>query len=145
MLDRPVFTSEDLTVGRTTVHGESGVVTRLGAALAGGTPAEVLPGFGVGWVVVYPDDPAAGDLDLTGLQQVYASPEVRLYAVPGAADVPEPEAWRRVAVAAADLLALLTVLGAAVVALSPWRGRRGRRSGVDPVLESPHPPQEESC
>jgi hypothetical protein len=99
----------------------------------------------VGWVVVYPDDPAAGDLDLTGLQQVYASPEVRLYAVPGAADVPEPAAWRRVAVAAADLLALLTVLGAAVVALSSWRGRRGRRSGVDPVLESPHPPQEESC
>ena len=121
MLDRPVFTSEDLTVGDKTVHGESGVVTRLGSALAHGTPAEVLPGFGIGWVVVYPDDPAAHDLDLTGLEQVYATPEVRLYAVPGAADVPEPEAWRRVAVAAADLLALLTVLAAAVVRLSAWR------------------------
>ena len=145
MLDRPVFTSEDLTVGDATVHGESGVVTRLGAALAHGTPAGVLPAFGVGWVVVYPDDPAARDLDLTGLHQVYATPEVRLYAVPGAAGVPEPEAWRRVAVATADLLALLTVLGAAVVRLAAWRTLRGRRPGGDAVLESRHPPQEESC
>ena len=145
MLDRPVFTSEDLTVGQATVHGESGVVTRLGAALAQDRPADVLPGFGVSWVVVYPDDPAAHDLDLTGLQQVYASPEVRLYSVPGAAVVPEPETWRRVAVAVADLLALLTVLWAAVITLSAWWRRRARGSGVDPVLESPHPPQEESC
>ena len=100
MLDRPVFTSEDLTVGTATVHGESRVVTRIGAALAGGAPAEALPGFGVGWVVVYPDDPAAGDLDLTGLRQVYASPEIRLYAVPGSAVVPTPTAWRRVVVVA---------------------------------------------
>jgi hypothetical protein len=145
MLDRPVFTSEDLTVGDTTVHGESGVVTRLGSALARGTPAQVLPAFGIGWVVVYPDDPAARDLDLTGLHLVYATPEVRLYAVPGAAGVPEPEAWRRVAVAAADLLALLTVLAAAVVRLSAWRSRRRRRPWRDAVLESRHPPQEESC
>ena len=88
MLDRPVITSEDLTVGETTVRGESGTAARLGAALADGAPAEVLPGFGIGWVVVYPDDPAARDLDLTGLEQVYATPEIRLYAVPGAADLP---------------------------------------------------------
>ena len=93
----------------------------------------MLPAFGIGWVVVYPDDPAARDLDLTGLHQVYASPEVRLYAVPAGRglDVPEPDAlgggsrspWP-------TLLALLTVLGAAVVRLSAWRSRRGRRPGA---------------
>jgi hypothetical protein len=126
MLDQPVITSGDLTVGETTVHGESGVATRLGTALAQSSPADVLPDFGVSWVVVYPDDPAARDLDLTGLEQVYSSPEVRLYAVPGAAVVREPDAWRRLAVAAGDLLALLTVAWALVVAATAWRGRRGR-------------------
>ena len=110
-----------------------------------GAPAEALPGFGVGWVVVYPDDPAAGDLDLTGLRQVYASPEIRLYAVPGSAVVPTPTAWRRVVVVAGDLLALLTVLGAGVVGLSAWRRRRGHEAEHHAVLESGHPPQEESC
>ena len=146
MVDRPVITDEDLTVGETTVHGESSLVSRLGAALASGTPADVLPGFGVGWVVVYPDDPAARDLDLTGLEQVYASPEVRLYAVPGAAELPGPAVWRRTAVVVADVLAVLTVLWAAVTVIAAWRTRR-RGGGLRPasVLESRQPPQEESC
>jgi hypothetical protein len=134
MADRPVFTSEDLTVGDTTVHGESELVTRLGSALGQGTPAKVLPAFGIGWVVVYPDDPAAGDLDLTGLRQVYDSPEIRLYAVPGADVVPPPETWRRVAVTVGDLLALSTLAWAVWVALSSWWTRRGRRRGDGSVM-----------
>jgi hypothetical protein len=145
MVDRPVITSEDLTVGDTTVHGESSQARRLGAALADGRPADVLPRLGIGWVVVYPDDPAAGDLDLTGLDQVYATPEVRLYAVPGATDLPGPTAWRRAAVVLADVLALLTVAWAAVTAVAAWRSRRRRAHGGPAMLESRHPPQEESC
>jgi len=145
MVDRPVVTDEDLTVGDSTVHGESSLVRRLGTALAAGTPADVLPDFGIGWVVVYPDDPAAGDLDLTGLQQVYAGPEVRLYAVPGAADLAGPAAWRRTAVVVGDVLASLTVLWAAVTVVAAWRSRRRGRQRAESVLESPQPPQEESC
>ena len=145
MVDRPVFTSDDLVVGDTTVRGESDVDAELGAALATGTPARVLPGLGIGWVVLYPDDPAARTLDLTGLEPVYAAPEVRLYAVPGASAAPAPDGWRRLAVAVGDLLALLTLLGAVAVGVLARRPRPGARSRDDPVLESGHPPQEESC
>ena len=136
MVDRPVFTSDDLTVGETTVRGESDVDSKLGAALAAGPPAQVLPDFGIGWVVVYPDDPAAKGLDLTGLERVSATPEVELYAVPGATAVSTPDAWRRVAVAVGDLAGLLMVLGAGAVGVSTRLKRRGDGTSGRPVLES---------
>ncbi len=144
MLDRPVFTSDDLQVGATVVRGESAVDARLGAALAGGTPSQVLPRFGIGWVVVYADDPLAQDLDLSGLRRVTSSPDVSLYAVPGAAAVATPEPWRRDVVVAADLVALLVVVGAAGVGLAGRRPTRGGTAVAAPMLESPQPPQEES-
>jgi hypothetical protein len=117
MLDRPVITSDDLVVGDRTVRGESETAARVGAALAGGPPAQVLPQFGVGWVVVYDDDPAAGQVDVTGLRPVVTGADLTVYAVPGAPAAPKPASWRRRTVVAADLLALLVVLGAAVGAM----------------------------
>jgi hypothetical protein len=143
MVDRPVITSDDLTVGDRVVRGESSVAARVGDALARGRPADVLPALGVGWVVVYADDPAAGDVDVTGLRRVVATPELSLYAVPGATAFPSPASWRRSTVVGSDLLALLVVLGAAVAALAgEWS--RGGRDAVDPVLESPHSSEKES-
>jgi hypothetical protein len=117
MVDRPVITSDDLAVGDRVVRGESDTAARIGDALATQQPADALPAYGVGWVVVYADDPAAGRIDVTGLRRVLTSPELTLYAVPGAVAAPEPAAWRRVTVIGADLVALLALLAAAVLLL----------------------------
>lgn len=130
IVDRPVFASDDLTVGATTVRGESELAARLGTALDKGSPADVLPHFGIAWVVVYPDDPSVGELDLSGLRQIVATPQVRLYAVPGALGVPAPENWRRLAVVAGDAVALLTLLAGTLVAI--FSRRRGQKVGVSP-------------
>jgi len=143
MVDRPVVTSDDLAVGDRVVRGESTTAARVGEALTRGRPADVLPPLGVGWVVVYADDPASGDVDVTGLDRVFATPELTLYAVPGAAAAPEPATWRRLTVLGADLLVLLLVLGSGVVVVLERRSRGGRVRG-DPLLQSAHPSQKES-
>jgi hypothetical protein len=117
MVDRPVITSDELAVGDRVVSGESDTAARIGDALATRRPAEALPAYGVGWVVVYADDPDAGRVDVTGLRTVLTSPELTLYAVPGAVAAPEPAAWRRATVVGADLVVLLVLLAAAVVLL----------------------------
>lgn len=143
MVDRPVITSDDLVVGERVVHGESATDAAVGAALDGGRPADVLPALGVGWVAVYADDPAAGDVDVTGLRRVLVTPELSLYAAPGAVAEPAPTTWRRLVVVAGDLLALLILLGGLVVVLARTGSRDGRSAG-DPMLESPHSAQKES-
>jgi hypothetical protein len=136
MLDRPVFTSDDLQVGHT-------VAARLGAALRGGTPSQVLPRFGIGWVVVYGDDPAAHDLDLSGLRRVIGSRDVSLYAVPRAGAVATPAPWRRALVVAVDLMALLVLVSAVGLGLAARRTTRGGTTSPGPMLESGPSPQEE--
>jgi hypothetical protein len=142
MVDRLVITSDDLAVGDRVVRGESATAAKVGDALARSRPAEALPSRGVGWVVVYADDPAAGDVDVTGLRKVFATPELSLYAVPGAVAAPDPASWRRLAVVGADLLALLVVLGSAAGALLDRRSRGGRDPG-DPLLQSAHSSEKE--
>ena len=142
MVDRPVVTSDDLAVGDRVVRGESDIAARIGNALDAGRPADVLPAYGVGWVVVYADDPTAGDVDVTGLHQVLDTPELSLYAVPGAAAPPEPATWRRITVVAADLVALLLVIGAATIAVVGGRTREARDRD-DPLLESSQPSPKE--
>ena len=110
MVERPVVTSDDLGVGDRVVRGESERAARIGQALTTGSPADVLPAYGVGWVVVYADDPAAGEVDVTGLRRVLATPQLTLYAVPGAVAAPEPATWRRLTVVTTDLLVLLLLV-----------------------------------
>ena len=143
MVDRPVVTSDDLAVGRRVVRGESRTDARVGTALEHGRPSEVLPRFGVGWVVVYADDPAAGRVDVAGLRRVLTTPTLDLYAVPGAVGAPDPATWRVLVVVAVDVVALLTVLGAAILAGLGDRSRRaGRRAAA--LLQSASPSEKES-
>lgn len=142
MVDRPVVTSDDLAVGERVVHGESALAARVGDALARGRAADVLPSLGIGWIVVYADDPAAGDVDVSGLSRVFATPELSLYAVPGAAAVPEPDTWRRVVVVGADVLVLVMLIAVAVVGALAGRPRPGR-DPEDAVLESAQPSPKE--
>ncbi|WP_374455201.1 hypothetical protein [Nocardioides sp.] len=113
MFDADVVTSDSLQVGAVLVPGESTLAARIGAALEEGPPATTLPDLGVSWVVVYPDDPEAGQLDLTGLEPVLTGADVEVYRVPGAEPqgTSDPTA-RRAAVWGAHLLALTLVVGA---------------------------------
>lgn len=115
MFDAEVVTSDSLQVGAVLVPGEGRLAAEVGAALEAGPPARTLPALGVSWVVVYPDDREAAQLDLTGLEPVRLGDHVELYAVPGAV-LPEASdaRWRRVSVWLAHLLAL--GLAAAAVA-----------------------------
>ena len=85
MVDRPVITSEDLTVGdRVVPRARAGWWPGIGDALLRRSAADVLPSYGVGWVVVYPDDPAAPQARPVRTPPGLGLPELTLYAVPGA-------------------------------------------------------------
>ena len=82
LFDRPVLVSDDLVVDGQTIRGESLAAREVGRALEEAPPAQALAALGVGWVLVYRDDPAAPTLDLTGLVAAHVDPEIALYRVP---------------------------------------------------------------
>ena len=124
--DRRVLTSDDLVVGDTTVTGEDPTAAALAEGLRVAPPVEALAKEGVRWVLVYRDDPAAAELDLTGLEEVYADPDLLLLRVPGDVGGPKPTApGRRMMVLWADGLAALLV-ACAVAARVPRRSRSKR-------------------
>lgn len=110
-----VRVSDDLQVGPVLVEGENPAAAAIGAALETGTPAQVLGPRGVTWVVVYPDDPAADDLDVAGLEVVYPGEDVALYRVPEPASRPAVATGPRAAVATGWLVALGMLLGGTVL------------------------------
>ncbi|SED02175.1 hypothetical protein SAMN04489844_3492 [Nocardioides exalbidus] len=130
MFDADVVTSDSLQVGQVLVPGESTLAAEVGAALEEGPPAEVLPALGVAWVVVYPDDREANQLDLSGLEPVVEGEYAALYRVPGTAVPPRSGPGpRELAVWGAHLLALLVTAGAvgiraAAAGKSPGSGDR---------------------
>lgn len=129
--DTGVLVADDLAVGELTVAGESARGAAVGRALDQAPPARALPGLGVGWVLVYLDDPDADELDLAGLTEEYAGPDLALYSVPGAGQAPAGhDSARRWVVALVDLLAGLLVVAAAVARVT----LRKRRSGRFPVV-----------
>lgn len=118
LLDADVLVSDELAVGDRTVTGENVRAAQVDAALQAGPPAQVLPDLGVGWVLIWRDDPDAEALDLTGLDPVVIGDDVALYRVPGRL-VPAStvgSATRRT-VWLADLLAAL-LIGLAVVGVA---------------------------
>jgi len=131
--DRRVVTDDSLRVGATTVSGESRRARDLGRALPSRSSAEALRASGVSWVLVYRDDPAATDLDLSGLEPVYRDPDMALFRVPGSATAPSGSSPAvRVVVVALDVAAAGIVMGGVWLA---WRGRRQRRrTGVAATL-----------
>lgn len=126
--DRGVVVSDDLVVGDKVVRGESARSHRIGVALAAGPVAPALAAEGVGWALVYRDDPATPDLDLAGLEEIYVDDDLLLFRVPGAEPGPAPTSLARTVVLAADSLALLVLLsGTAAVAVSARRARKPPR------------------
>ena len=125
--DREVVVSDDLAVGDRLVRGESARGRAVGDAVHGASPAADLADLGVGWLLVYLDDPDAASVDVTGLELVHEDADLRLYAVPGArpdaASAAGPTTGERGAVAAAYVVAGLVLAGAATAAA---RARRRR-------------------
>ena len=127
---RDAVVDDDLQVGSTTLVGENERARRLGTDLADLPLAEAVGTNGIGWVVIYRDDPAAADLDLRDLDQAYSDAELALYRVrrPDAVDH-GLSSWRRATVVGGDLVAVTVVLGAAMVRL-----RRSFRSPAPQVI-----------
>lgn len=124
MFDAEVVTSDSLQVGDVLVPGEGRLAAEVGRALDAGPPARTLPALGVSWVVVYPDDPEAAQLDLAGLEPVRIGDYVQLYRVPGVVEMDaEDSSGRRLAVWLAHLVALAL---AAVAVATRILARRDR-------------------
>jgi hypothetical protein len=129
MFDAEVVTSDSLQVGAVLVPGEGRLAARVGRALEQGSPAETLPPLGVSWVVVYPDDREAAQLDLAGLEPVRLGEYVELYRVPDPITPRDSDpAARKVAVWLAHLLALGLTTAAVATRFLTRRDRDAARS-----------------
>ncbi|KAA1378741.1 hypothetical protein [Aeromicrobium fastidiosum] len=132
--DREVIRDDTLQVGGLAVSGESRRARSVAAWVDDGrldaSDREALRDTGVGWVLVYADDPVAGELDLAGLTPVAGRADVVLYSLGDAAKVPGPGVAKVVVMASGFALAALLVLGSAVAVAVPRRRRD--RTGADP-------------
>jgi hypothetical protein len=126
-LHAQVLVSDDLQVGSRLVRGEGALARRVGEVLDDGGPARDLGDLGVGWVIVYPDDPDAGSVDVSGLEQRYADEVLVLYRVPGVVEAVGPSRGDRVLLGAAYAASALVVAAAALGALLRARERMARR------------------
>lgn len=133
MLRAPVLESGELRVDGHVIDKVPGPAADAEAILNSGTElATRLAGLGVGWVLVEASpalpDPALPDAALPGLERVFASPELRLYRVPGqiaplagaASDTERAGAW------AAHLLWLALLIGGTTGLLARARPRSVR-------------------
>ncbi len=137
-ITRPSVVDGSLAVatpdGLVVVGGEDPRAARVARALEAGEPlAEVLPAWGIGWVLVEEGQPTATPAvpeSVAGLVPVLERGGLRLLATPSAAQAQELPTWAP-AVVAVDLavLASLAVWGGVAVR---WRegGRRGRPFGT---------------
>jgi hypothetical protein len=110
--------SDDLQVGSRRVQGEGALAGRVGKVLASNGASRELGELGIGWVVVYPDDPDAASVDVTGLVPRYEDAVLALYEVPHAVpvDVPSVAARTLVVIAYAATVALLACVACARLA-----------------------------
>jgi hypothetical protein len=129
-----VVASDELETTRGTLSGEDRRAREVAELLEDGDPGgerERLAALGVGWVLVYRDQPGASALDLDGLEPVERGTQVSLYRVPGpvAAYDEDHSVASVVTVAAVDAAWLLAGLVAGLLALleSVSRGRGKRR------------------
>jgi hypothetical protein len=122
-----VLVSDDLQVGSRVVRGEGALARRVGEVLAAGGAARDLGELGIGWVLVYPDDPDAATLDVGGLEQRYADEVLVLYRVPGAVAAPAVPRGDRVLLGGAYAAAAAVLVAAALAAVGGAVRARPRR------------------
>lgn len=115
--DVPLAGSDELVVGRRVVGDRDPTTEAVRRAASAPDAGMELAGLGVGWALVYTDDPLTPKLQLDGLERVGGGPDVRLYRVSA---TPRPHqvvaAWRRVVVIGFDLVMLVAWLGACILA-----------------------------
>ena len=105
--DVPLVGSDQLVVGRRVVSDDQPQVQHVRRALRAPDVAVALGRLGIGWALVYTDDPGTPGLRLGGLERVVDGSHLRLYRVPGAVTVAAPApTWRQVLVVGTDLLVL---------------------------------------
>jgi hypothetical protein len=120
----PTVVADSLAVRGGSVGGEDARAAEVGAVMGSGGPvAGDLAGLDVGWVLVYLDQPGAGDLDLTGAERVVDGPDVALYRLPDAEGRPREAhpGW------AVGLDALWGLAGLAGLAGTLWMSTKRRR------------------
>jgi hypothetical protein len=122
----PVVVSDALVVDGGRVAGEDPRAQEVAAVVAepDGPLAEPLAELGVGWVLVYRDQPGATELDTSGLTPTVEGADVALYRVPGVDEEPGARPQGAVVVAVADVLWALTGLVGVLGAVFTLRRRR---------------------
>jgi hypothetical protein len=127
--------SDDLRTTDGVVAGEDVRARRVDEALASGTDVGGrLAGLGVGWVLVYRDQPGAETAPVDGLQRVAGGPQVELYRVRGSVqEATGTHSWAAIGVVAAVhavwALAILAALVAVLVRRAPRSATAVHRRG----------------
>lgn len=131
---RPAVPPDELVVDGVRLAGEDPRATAITAALRSGNDAgPVLLGNGIRWIV---EDRTAGGADprsvVRSARQVFTGPTIAVYVVPGEPARIEPGTGRTVAMIAAWLAAMATVLGGLAVLVRTRTGnaRTGRARGA---------------
>ncbi len=115
--DLPMVGSDELVVGRRVVGDRDPTTEEVRRAATATDAGRQLAGLGVGWALVYTDDPSTPALRLAGLEQVVGGPDVRLYRVTETLTPSRAVAsWRRGVVISVDLLVLAAWLASCVLA-----------------------------
>ncbi len=124
----PALVADSLEVPSGTVAGEDREAAEVGSVLAGDGPVmSRLAGLGVGWVLVYRDQPGAADIDLSGAEVMVDGDHVGLYRLPGGDSGPGSTGLRDLDdwfVAALDVLWAVAGLGGFGVAIGLAARRR---------------------
>jgi hypothetical protein len=123
---RPALVSDTLRVEGGDLSGEDPRADRVGRIVTGNGPlGPLLAEEGVGWVLVYLDQPGAGALDLDGLRPVVRGPHVALYEVADQVRTPpRASTAARVLVAGIDVGLVAWALGGGGLALAGMRPLR---------------------
>lgn len=115
--DLSMIGSDELVVGRRRVSDHDPATDDVRRAAGSPEAGTRLAGLGVGWVLVYTDDPLTPEVRLRGLERVGGGPDLRLYRV---AEPVHPKTavatWRRALVIGVDLLVLMAWLLSCVLA-----------------------------
>lgn len=124
ILSAPVVVQDRLQVDGRSLGGEDRRAQAIGMALAGGDQlGTVLAMQSIKWVLVERGTPGKVP-DLSGLTLVYRGAALELYRVPGSVALRRPSLGRVVAVAVADAVAALVLVGTLIVGLvAAVRGR----------------------